>query len=176
MTLQIFRRFSVNFAKFLRTPFLRNTSGRLLLYCFYNTTLFIAINTIIWNLLKKCFERVLVDNTTSTTVLTESHHHNLQHYCITILNPLDTDEGREGREWGGGGGRSYLLNFCRQGPLCKFIILRDFSTPLFGLIFPPHFRENDGWGPLPHPLTPHNLANYVYLLKFVLCWRVIKNF
>ena len=39
---------------------------------------------------------------------------------------------------------SYLLNFCRQWYLCKFLILGDLSTHLFvWFSFPvPHFQEN----------------------------------
>ena len=35
------RRFPVNFAKLLRTPFLQNTSGRLLLFKFYSAKVYL---------------------------------------------------------------------------------------------------------------------------------------
>ena len=31
---------------------------------------------------------------------------------------------------------SFLLNFCKQWHLCKFLILGDLTTHLFGLVFP----------------------------------------
>ena len=40
----------------------------------------------------------------------------------------------------------YLLNFCRQWHLCKFLILGDLSTDLFGLLFLQPTSEKIGVG------------------------------
>ena len=64
---------------------------------------------------------------------------------------------------------SYLLNFCRQWHLCKFLILGDLSTDLFGLVFlhPTSKKIGVGVGPT---LSSINLGFFKTLF-----FKIVKN-
>ena len=48
---------------------------------------------------------------------------------------------------------SYLLNFCREWHLCKFLILEELSAHLFGLTFPCPTSKKIGLEFTGHPLS-----------------------
>ena len=90
--------------------------------------------------------------------------------CTTFTtksNPLDTEGGPLDRSRCSFVVFSYFLIFWREQQLCKFLILKNLSNHLFGLVFS---GTTSDWGPLTLPL----LLNLLTSIKLVLRWGFLK--